>query len=93
VFGTLRETLQEPCGFCAPARPRLAVAEAVDIVEAKHLGAIRGFAAVTCCQVPRIRSLMSIQATFTIADPPAGLAKSLEIRCGNTVARLHRSAI
>jgi hypothetical protein len=36
---------------------------------------------------------MSIQATFTIADPPAGLAKSLEIRCGNTVARLHRSAI
>jgi hypothetical protein len=36
---------------------------------------------------------MGIQATFTIPDPPTGLAKSLEVGCGNIVARLYCSAI
>jgi len=36
---------------------------------------------------------MSIQATFTIADPPTGLAKALEVGCGHIVARLYCSAI
>jgi len=36
---------------------------------------------------------MSIQATFAVADPPTGLAKSLEVGCGNLVARLYCSAI
>src|SRR5712692_749603 len=93
VLGTFRKALQEPCCFCAPARSCLTIAEAVDIVEAQHLGALCGFAAVTYSQVRGIRPLVSVQATLAIANPPAGLAKSLKVGPCKRFLRLKGLAI
>jgi len=57
------------------------------------LGTLCSSAVVTIGQVRRICPFMSVKATFSIANPPIGLAKSLEVGRGNEISRLKCLAI
>jgi len=93
VFGALRNTVQKLRCFGGPAPSGLTIAEAIDIVEAKHLGTFGGVSAVALCQVGRVRPLVSVQAASPIANPPTGLAETLEVRSGDELSRLESRAI
>src|SRR5690348_1326863 len=93
MFGALFKAVQQLRGFRAPAKSGLPIAQAVDVVEAKHLGALCRSAAITFFQVLPVRPLVSVQAAFSIADPPRSLAKSLQVGADKVLPCLERLAI